>query len=145
MNITFYKNNSDKRYLNKTLSNALVVSGVSLYDSTSVTNPVLKVSGGATKIATYNYLYIPDFNRYYYITDFTVENGYILVSCKVDVLMSYASAISACECVAKRQENAYNFYLHDDRFKTYAYKNLFIHKFTSPFTKASKFILTVNG
>ena len=145
MNVTFSKNNSDKRYLNKTLTNALQVTGVSLYDSTSVTAPVLKVSGGPSKIANYNYVYIPDFDRYYYITDFTVENGYILVSCKVDVLMSYKDNIMLCDCIAKRNENEFNFYLHDEKFKTLAYENIFIHAFDRPFTKISEFILTVQG
>lgn len=145
MNVTFSKNNSDKRYLNKTLSNPLNVTGVSLYDSTSVTNPVLKVSGGPSKIANYNYVYIPDFNRYYYITDFTVENGYILVSCKVDVLMSYKTSIGACPCIVNRQEKKFNFYLNDNEFKTYQYTKQFVHSFTSPFTKQSEFILTVQG
>ena len=145
MNVTFSKNNSDKRCLTKTLSNPLQVTGVSLYDSTSVTAPVLKVSGGPSKIATYNYVYIPDFNRYYYITDFTVENGYILVSCKVDVLMSYATQIKACPCIAGRQEKKYNFYLNDNEFKTYQYTKQFVHSFNSPFTKQSEFILTVQG
>lgn len=145
MNVTFYKNNSDKRVITKTLTGATTATGVSLYDSTSVTNPVLKMSGGSSKIASFNYVYIPDFGRYYYITDFTCENGYILISCKVDVLMSYATSIKACPCIAKRQEKEYNFYLHDEKFKTYAYKKIYIHKFTSPFTKVSKFVLTVNG
>lgn len=145
MNVTFYKNNSDKRVITKTLTGATTATGVSLYDSTSVTATVLKMSGGASKIASFNYVYIPDFGRYYYITDFTVENGYILISCKVDVLMSYATSIKACACVAKRQENKYNLYLNDELYKGYQYTNQFVHKFTSPFTKASKFILTVQG
>lgn len=145
MNVTFYKNNSDKRVITKTLTGATTATGVSLYDSTSVTNPVLKMSGGASKIANFNYVYISDFGRYYYITDFTVENGYILISCKVDVLMSYANDIKACDCIAKRQEKKFNFYLNDERFLTYQYQNQFIHKFTSPFTKTSQFILVTQG
>ena len=145
MNVTFYKNNSDKRVITKTLTGATTASGVSLYDSTSVTAPVLKMSGGASKIVSFNYVYIPDFERYYYITDFTVENGYILISCKVDVLMSYASDIKNCTCITKRQEKQFNFYLNDEMFKTYQYQKQFIHNFTSPFTKASQFILVTQG
>lgn len=145
MNVTFYKNNSDKRVITKTLTGATTVSGVSLYDSTSVTAPVLKMSGGASKIASFNYVYIGDFGRYYYITDFTVENGYILISCKVDVLMSFGTSINNCACVAKRNSNRYNLYLNDEQYKGYQYSNQFIHKFSSPFTKNSKFVLTVQG
>lgn len=145
MNVTFYKNNSDKRVITKTLTGATTATGVSLYDSTSVTAPVLKMSGGASKIASFNYVYIGDFGRYYYITDFTVENGYILISCKVDVLMSYATSIKACDCIAKRQETQFNFYLNDERFHTYQYDRQFIHKFNTPFSKLSNFILVTQG
>lgn len=141
----FSKNNSDKRYLTKTLTNQLNVTGVSLYDSTSVTEPVLKVSGGPSKIANYNYVYIPDFNRYYYIKDFTVENGYILIACKVDVLMSFANSIKECDCIAKRQETKYNFYLNDEKFLKYQYDKQFVHTFNTPFTKASQFVLLTTG
>ena len=145
MNVTFYKNNSDKRVITKTLTGATTASGVSLYDSTSVTNPVLKMSGGASKIANFNYVYIGDFGRYYYITDFICENGYILIYCKVDVLMSYATSIKACDCIAKRQEKQFNFYLNDEKFLTYQYQKQYIHKFNSPFTKTSQFILVTQG
>lgn len=145
MNVTFYKNNSDKRVITKTLTGATTASGVSLYDSTSVTAPVLKMSGGASKIANFNYVYISDFWRYYYITDFTVENGYILISCKVDVLMSYATSIKECDCIAKRSASDYNFYLNDERFLTYQYDKQYIHKFNTPFSKLSNFILVTQG
>lgn len=145
MNVIFYKNNSDKRVISKSLTGQTTVTGVSLYDSTSVTNPVLKMSSGASKIANFNYVYIADFGRYYYISDFTVENGYVLISCKVDVLMSYATEIKACDCIAKRSESAYNFYLNDERFMTYQYDKQFLHKFNSPFSKLSNFILVTQG
>ena len=145
MTVTFYNNTSDKRVLNKTLTGATAVSGVSLYDSTSVTAPVLKMSGGATKIVSFNYVYIADFGRYYYITDFTCENGYVLISCKVDVLKTYATEIKACSCIAKRSESDFNFYLNDEQFMTYQYDKQYIHKFDSPFSKLSNFILVTQG
>lgn len=43
---------------------------------------------------TCNYLYCPDFNRYYYITDISANPGGVLaLTCTVDALQSYNSQI----------------------------------------------------
>ena len=46
-------------------------------------------------IAKYNYCYIQEFRRYYFITNWTYANAHIIASCEVDVLGTYKSAIQA--------------------------------------------------
>lgn len=57
----------------------------------SLTAPVLRVRNN--KPFTYNYCYIPDFNRYYFIRDWAWDAGIWVASCEVDVLASWKSEI----------------------------------------------------
>lgn len=145
MTITLYHNDSDKRTVNKTLTNAGALSGAVIIDDTSILSPRLKVRDNGIIAVQYNYCYIADFKRYYYITDITVSNGYIYLDCKVDVLMSYANEIKACTGVLARQENIWSGYLDDSENYTNQYNNVSLKAFTSPFSKTLSYILLVNG
>lgn len=145
MTIKLYKNTSDKRYLNKTLTGEKTLSNCRIYDNNSISSPSIRIETDSVIPTGYNYAYIPDLGRYYYITDIEICNGYINVSLAVDVLMTYRTAILSSEVIVSRQESAFNTYLSDDRFKAYQYDNQFVHAFTSPFTKTLEFVLTVQG
>lgn len=61
-----------------------------------------------------NYLYWTTFNRYYYIVNATArENGMIEITCKIDVLQTYATNIYSLECLVERQEFKYDPMLPD--------------------------------
>ena len=61
-----------------------------------------------------NYLYWTAFNRYYYILNATArENGMIEITCKIDVLQTYATNIYSLECLVERQEFKYDSMLPD--------------------------------
>lgn len=145
MTIKLYKNASDKRYLNKTLSDEKTLSSCRIYDNNSISSPSIRIETDGVIPSGYNYAYIPDLGRYYYITDIEIANGYIVASLSVDVLMTYRTAILSSEVIVSRQQSAFNTYLADDRFKAYEYNNQFVHAFSSPFTKTLEFVLTVQG
>lgn len=144
MTITLYHNDSDKRTVNKTLTDAGTLQDAVIIDDTSILTPRLKVRDNGIVNLLYNYCYIQDFRRYYYITDITVSNGYILIDCKVDVLMSYSEEIRNCRGVIKRQENICNFYLDDPLYQSYEYSRVQIKTFNNVFNNYN-FILTVAG
>ena len=109
MNVTFYQNNSDKRYLTKNLSNGKTYSGLIIKDSLDVLNPKfrLQVSNDSINMIMgfYNYMYIEDLNRYYYITDRKLLNGMVAeISAHEDVLMSF-QGIRNLDATITRQEN----------------------------------------
>ena len=53
-----------------------------------------------------NYLYCAELNRYYYITEMTIDNAQrIHVDCSVDVLQTYASGILSCVATVIRSES----------------------------------------
>lgn len=66
-----------------------------LKDASSIFFPVIKLNRGAATTAapTFNYCYIPDFGRYYFITDWSWDLGLWDVSLKCDVLGSYRTQI----------------------------------------------------
>lgn len=144
MTIKLYHNDSDKRTVNKTLTNEGALSGAVIIDDTSILTPRLKVRDNGIINQLYNYCYIQDFRRYYFITDITVSNGYILIDCKVDVLMSYAEEIRNCTGVIKRQATLCNYYLDDPLYKSYEYSRIQVKEFSNAFTNYN-FILTVSG
>ena len=145
MTIKLYHNDSDKRTVSKTLSNEGSLAGATIIDDTSILAPRLKVRDNGIIMVQYNYCYIADFKRYYYITDISVSNGYIYIDCKVDVLMSYAAEIRACTGVIARQENVWSGYLDDSENFTNQYNNVSLKAFNTPFSKTLSYILLVNG
>lgn len=92
MTITFYNNISEKNVIRKVINNPLSMGGT-LRESTSVTNPVITIEAPLT-IVGYNYCYIPDFSRYYYVVDVkSMRNNLWAVTLRVDVLMSFQNDI----------------------------------------------------
>ena len=118
-----------------------------LKEGTSVENPVILLA--SSNISGCNYMYIPDFGRYYFIHDIiSVRNGLWEVHGHVDVLMSFSSGIKGCSATLKRQENLFNMYLDDPEFKTYNKSDIVTKVFTgasSGLSKDLKYVLVVAG
>lgn len=91
MEITLYVNNSERQAINKTLTSELTLTG-SLRSESSVINPSFIIE--TQNPSAYNYCYIPEFGRYYFITDITsVRTNLWRIECSVDVLMSFKTPI----------------------------------------------------
>lgn len=72
-----------------------------------------------------NYVYIPDFNRYYYITDITsVKRNLWQISMRVDVLMSFKKYIGDTYAFITRNENRYSDMIKDDMVTYYYDKDI---------------------
>lgn len=139
-------NSSPVEKIGKTLSEGLSFD-VELKAGTSVLKPVLLLAS-PSDVTGYNYMYISQFGRYYFIDDIkSVRNGQWEISAHVDVLETYKDKILSNEAIIKRQQNKYNTYLNDPEWLCYAYENVIAYKFTgtSPFNKSLKFVLAVAG
>ena len=123
MQATFYYNKSDKRYLNKSIDAKYDNIDIQILEPSSIINPTLLVSSGLIG-NNVNYVYIPDLRRYYYIDNYIMENGFVRIECKVDVLMSFKNEILSEKVIAARSSNRYNLYLPDDKFKMYNYSRV---------------------
>lgn len=106
MTVYLYNVSDDPRVLNKTLGTAVTLNCELLYPS-DLLNPRIKIS--AASFTPYlNYMYIQAFDRYYFITEVTYENGgAVTIQGKVDVLQTYGTQISSLPVNIIRQEIGY--------------------------------------
>ena len=94
MRIKLYKVYDRENKLNKTLNNELVLTG-SLKTKVSVYNPVIMLKSSVNfNFSDYNYCFIEDFDRYYFIEDIEIDNLTLFeIRLREDVLMSFNNDI----------------------------------------------------
>lgn len=144
MTVDLFINTSDRRQLTKQLTPVVSLSGA-LRDSTSILNPVILIEGDSSVLSSCNYMYIPSFNRYYFITEIvSVRMGFTYVTGSVDVLTSWAQEIRANTGIIRRQENVWNLYLNDGSLKIYQDGAVLTRPFPSGFT-TQELVLAVAG
>ena len=80
----------------------------------SIVSPVVEIS--VEDLPGYNYAYIPNFNRWYYITNITYERGVWILSLACDVLASYKTEIGATSMYFERSSASQNKALKDNLF-----------------------------
>lgn len=143
MNLTLYVNNSEQNKLGKSLTSPLAMTGT-LREECDILNPAIVIT--AENLTGYNYMYVPEFNRYYFITDIrSVRNGVWEVVGRVDVLESWKSNIKNLSCILARQESEYDMYLQDDSFRKESYTRVATLEFPNSFLSINKYILLVSG
>ena len=102
MVVYIYKNSDDKRKLNKSLTMQRDVYA-DIKGTCSIVAPTLIL---AYQNVDFNYIFVPAWSRYYFVTDIIVTTGgRVEIRCKADVLMSFNSSIKALECLIYRNEN----------------------------------------
>lgn len=145
MNVTFYKNLSDKRALSKSLTQLESVTAI-IKDDCDILKPTLEVST-FTGVHNANYMYIAAWGRYYFVDRITVSRGQrVIISGHVDVLETYKSGILDCPAVVSRQQSKGNYYLNDPVYKTRQYKITTVQEFPNEmFTRDGSLILAVSG
>lgn len=107
MQINLIHNYSNSNYINKNLDeHQYIYLNAKLKAPCDILNPQLIVNY-ETEIFSYNYVWIPDFNRYYYIVGKEVLKGNrLILYLKVDVLMSYRNEILNSYQLITRSESA---------------------------------------
>lgn len=112
MKAIFYISTAEKNKIDKTgyLTNEFETN-IQLKETCGMLTPIIIMS---TNVIDKNYVYIPLFSRYYFITNIKrIDNDRIEISCKVDVLMSFKEDILKLKVIATRSSNNYNQYLLD--------------------------------
>lgn len=95
MDIVLYENYSEKEAIVKDIQSAYTLTG-SLRGESSIINPSFLIEH--SNPSNYNYCYIAEFGRYYFISNITsVRTGIWKIDCSVDVLMSFQDAILALD------------------------------------------------
>lgn len=102
MNLRLCINNSEKNKINKSLTAGVTLSGTLRNESNVVTPSIIINIENPT---IYNYAYIEDFGRYYFITDYiSLRTGIWQINLKSDVLMSFKDSILASNVLINNTE-----------------------------------------
>ena len=105
MTVIFYKYNDIKNKINKTLENGLTVNNVVIQNDFDITAFELLIKDTNFN-SDYNYCYIQDLGRYYFIESVERMNGSIYkIRLTVDVLKSFSTQIENIQAIITKSEN----------------------------------------
>ena len=144
MNVTLYNYSGDRRQLSKYLGTAIAsVTILAITDTTNIIRPTIIID---TRSFNFNYVYIPDFGRYYYVDNIQLLNGQrIALQLSCDVLMSHADKIRSSQCIADRSSSHVNVHLVDRTIPSRDDARIYVRKMAAtPFTTTS-YVLQVAG
>lgn len=142
MEIQLYNQSSDKNVLNKNIGTPTIIYGT-IKDESNLVNPEIILSRTVTN--NFNYLYIPDFSRYYFVTDKIMEHQRTIIQCHVDVLMSFKNQIKNMNIIAERASNRFNLYQVDNELPLKNYKTVTTIGFTNGFSETNSYVLVSSG
>lgn len=144
MEITLYNNKSPSNSINKNLYNATVFDMVYFKDVANIQNPIIKLNS-VINVKSFNYCYIPLFNRYYFINEINIKpNDFYIVNLTCDVLESFKNDIlnSKGYIIQNTNVNAY----YDSGYKSEVRKeiNNYYSNITMPYIK-NNILVTIAG
>lgn len=147
MEVRFYNTSSGANVVHKQLTSTITLQ-CDIYDSCSVKRPRLRVNMNNALINS-NYMYIPKWNRYYYISAPIIFDGSnAIVEGAVDELMSYWDDFKTSPCIAKRSTSNWNPMMEDTRVFHAPNKKYVVRKMGQGFNPSSSggsYILTIGG
>lgn len=144
MEIRLYVNSSEKNQIGKLLSSELILSG-SLRDTSSIINPIILIQ--ADNISNYNYVYIAEFNRYYFMQNIiSIRTGLWQIELSVDVLESFKNEIKKLSVILKNTEvTGLTKYISGGVWQTNVKETTTIKSFPSGLNNEGEFILITAG
>ncbi|MBR0282933.1 MAG: hypothetical protein IJQ81_15335 [Oscillibacter sp.] len=145
MQIRFFHSPEDTRKVRKRLQAGDTLEG-ELTDETSVISPILLVN--AATMPRWNYCYIPDFHRYYFVSPpESVANGLWRVSMQVDTLMTFQGDILNLSIVADKSGQAAHGdeYIDDGSLVSANYTFSQTYNFPNGFNSTPEYILITAG
>lgn len=149
MTITLYRISDDRIVVDKNTSNSTKLGDLNAHykEDTDFLNPVLELAYDATYYAGANYIYISEWQRYYYIVGKKTGMQRMFFTCEIDPLKSFKSGIKNLTCIVERQErrNKCDMYLQDSAFKAQVRKIISTRYFPKSFSKTPSIILTTGG
>lgn len=118
--VKFYNFTKDSNSTKQPTSSDLkLTAACEIFEPCNITRPRLIVKVAAPKPTNgyfYNYAYISDFKRYYFITDWQYDTGLWYASLACDVLSTYKSQIGAENMYILRSSAAKNGYIKDNYY-----------------------------
>ena len=145
MEIKLYKTSSPRKKLVKDLTDGITLTGT-LRGQSSVMSPSLQIQDIA--VIGYNYCYIPDFGRYYYINGINALRANLFeLSLGIDVLMTYAESIRNNAAIVDKVQPQYAAmpYINDGSYVSTNKMEQAVINFDNGFNDAGEFILITAG
>lgn len=149
MQISLFSCNAENNRVNKSnyINNRFALDGY-LKNNTSVIDPVIVIEKNNPAKYNYNYMYIEEFNRWYFITDIvSLTNTTWEIHAHVDVLYSWYADIGNMECIISKTElyNNANFYYDDGSFVVDCRDSIELKEFSGGFNENGAYILICAG
>lgn len=136
MTVTFYNYNDKFNILNKELNDGTNLE-ILFKDVTDVIYPTLTLN--FTGAFNFNYCYIPNLKRYYFINKIDiVRNNIIKIELKLDVLMSYKTQILNSKANITETDNK----LYANSYSSNNENIVTKYDLLNPFTKDTDIIVT---
>lgn len=134
----------EKTKVHKTLNDKLELIGT-IKEETDILNPTITIEGN--ELEKYNYFYVEEFKRYYFITGVTiVQNGVYKISGHVDVLNTYKENIlNLYAIVSNTEEIGKDKYLNSNAWVTKVKDTTEIKNFPNGLLDSGEFILITAG
>lgn len=109
MQVRFYSH-TKRRNSTKLPTGGGVLYTCTLKDATTVSRPsiAIKWDGASTAPANFNYCYILDFGRYYWVNDWAYVDRQWIANCSVDVLTTYKRALALSTKYVLRSASNYD-------------------------------------
>lgn len=119
MTVIFYKYDGIKNKINKTLADGLTVNDVIIQNDFDITDFELLIKDTNFN-SEYNYCYIQDLGRYYYIDSVQRMNGTIYkIRVSVDVLKTFSSQIENINAIIVKSENPNDNFVNCEKSETF--------------------------
>ena len=149
MQISLFTCSAERNRVDKSnfISNRFAIDGT-LRSESSIIDPVILIEKTNPAANMYNYMYIADFKRYYFINDIvSVRNKIWEIHAHVDVLYTWGASIKNMECIIDKTENYNdaNLYFDDGSFVLDSRNNIEIKEFQNGFNENGSYILICAG
>ena len=148
MTIKTYRYIGDSRKIDKTLIAVKTYSNAVIVGDMSIHTPTISLQlDSFTDVINFNYIYIQELRRYYYVVDSTIkEDGYVQIKCRVDVLKSFKNDILGSTQYIDRQQNKCTYQLPDGMYNIKSNINLTIKNFGNVIIEPNaNFLLQTSG
>lgn len=143
MIMKMYNTTDSNNTMGKTLTNETSFN-IKLKGETSITQPVVILH--SDNVILFNYAYIPEFNRYYFVDKIELfPNKIYNISLKVDVLESFKNDIKNSSGLISKQTNINNYY--NDSYESEIKKEVDLYRSTKTFDLdvREKILVTIGG
>lgn len=149
MQLVLYYCKAERERIDKTnfLGNPLQMNGT-LRSPSSVIDPEITIEKSNLAYNGYNYMYIPDFKRFYFITNVTsVNNKLWKINAHVDVLMSWRNDIRGSKVIIDKSQvmALSNMYLDDGSFVMDTRKYTHVQQFPNGLDVDGRYVLICAG